>query len=968
MSNSTEVAYNLALARLLRHEGLNAQGEQRHTFGQARGQADVLLDFDDYAVVIEAEFGAPARADADKRFPPDRPAMVGGLPLRLAVAVGYPERLAELPESDTDSNLSAAKDLAISYRYYGDEWSEDTVGGVALLAEQLRDYWVQSDNGARIEEIVQKASTAIDQVAEVLARLDRNRGREPESPGTKALIWLNALVFHELLASHLDMSLLPAEHRQKTISRPDPAGSTADLLWQWKEILTINWWPIFHVAHETLRATPGSQASRLAMVVLIRTAREIVESGMIRRHDVAGRVFHRLLDSRKFLATNYTTIPAAIMLAGLAFEERGPRWSEIDFASVESVAGLRIVDPACGSGTLLMAAAQEVLKLARRAGTPAEQAPSIVRTILEEALYGFDVVPAAIHLAASTLCMAEARQVVKDMNLWRVRHDVSDGVARLGSLDFLSTSPSQGNAARLSLFDDEKPVTRRVTGTGEVEDSGVGMPPSAHLVIANPPYTRAGGPGDKKNTVWNPIFGSLFDKRDKEKMKKALKEALNGTAGSLYAGLGSAFVVLADEALDIGGRLAFVLPATMLTGSRWAPIRRLLVSKYTVEWVVVSHDSRNRSAKKGLPGRRWVSFSESTRIAEVLIVATRRQHRDRKSSSACFVNLLRNPDEPIEALGLTRKLLALRDGLAPLEPAAIDIGEATWGNAILVPQGDLPLDGGPWSLATFVQPELALIAKRIAVGKHGLLGSVPIADLGAFADLGPYHMQVKNPKYGLFTVRERPPAAAPAEWRLRAGMPALWHHKAVRNTCLAASADALLERRADRSRSDQDRMLEKSGRLHLAADLGMAPQRVAAVLTDDPMLGISSWISVIVRDPRFGTSEALCLWLNSTFGLLLRVMHGNRPYLGRSRVPHELARTMPVLDVDRLSSDQLAAATAVYADLKHRELLGFSAMAEDPVRREINERLCRDVLGIDPEIVTDITRMLALEPTLHARH
>lgn len=26
-------------------------------FGQVRGQADVLLDFDDYAVAIEAEFG-----------------------------------------------------------------------------------------------------------------------------------------------------------------------------------------------------------------------------------------------------------------------------------------------------------------------------------------------------------------------------------------------------------------------------------------------------------------------------------------------------------------------------------------------------------------------------------------------------------------------------------------------------------------------------------------------------------------------------------------------------------------------------------------------------------------------------------------------------------------------------------------------------------------------------------------------
>jgi len=46
---------------------------------------------------------------------------------------------------------------------------------------------------------------------------------------------------------------------------------------------------IFHVAREALQATPGSPSARQAMVMLIRTAREIVESGMIRRHDVAGR-------------------------------------------------------------------------------------------------------------------------------------------------------------------------------------------------------------------------------------------------------------------------------------------------------------------------------------------------------------------------------------------------------------------------------------------------------------------------------------------------------------------------------------------------------------------------------------------------------------------------------------------------------------------------------------------------------
>ena len=97
-------------------------------------------------------------------------------------------------------------------------------------------------------------------------------------------------------------------------------------------------------------------------------------------------------------------------------------------------------------------------------------------------------------------------------------------------------------------------------------------------------------------------------------MKTALRKTLDGTPASLYAGLGSAFVTLANEHLKIGGRLAFVLPATVLTGSRWLPIRELLLDRYDVEWVVVSHDSRNRTARAGLPGRRYVAFSESTGV------------------------------------------------------------------------------------------------------------------------------------------------------------------------------------------------------------------------------------------------------------------------------------------------------------------------------------------------------------------
>lgn len=958
MANATEIAYNLSLARLLRHEGLSAEGEQRRVFGGSRGQADVLLDFDEYAVVLEAEFGSPAKADADKRFPEDAPAIVNGLPVRLVVAIGYPQNLADLPESKTAENLAACTDLRIAYRYFGEPWGEETTGSVTNLAEVLRDYWIQSDNGAGIEETVRRADSAIKVASDILARVDSQDRSEQDGPATKALIWLNALLFQELLALHLDPALLPAEHRSKHILRPDPDGGPSHLIQQWGEILEINWWPIFHIARETLKTTP-SPTNQEAVRILKRAAAEIAETGTIRRHDIAGRIFHRLLDSRKFLATNYTTIPAAILLAGLAFDARSKCWDDIDFADPKSVAGLRIVDPACGSGTLLMAAVQEVIKRARRDGLRGSDEQELMRATLEDAVYGFDVVPAAIHLAASTLCMAESRQVIRDMNLWRVQHDVANGIPRLGSLDFLSGSLSGGSAARLGLFKEE--VSVQVTGTGEVVDdvATVAMPQRCHLVIANPPYTRAGGPGDQKNTLWNPIFGSLLDAGDAKKMQDALQKTLQKTPASLYAGLGSAFVVLANDTLHIDGRLAFVLPATMLTGSRWRGIRQLLLEQYCIDWVIVSHDSRNRGRVKGLPGRRLVSFSESTRIAEVMIVATRNNLLEVSQNTAYFVNLIRNPDEPVQAMTLTRKLLAMDEHMMALDPQAIDIGGINWGSVIAVPQKDLTDEA--WSYAAFAQAELIAAAKELCSSGYGPLPSIPISELGDIVHVGPYHMQIKNPTYGLFRIVETDDA-------LQAGIPALWHHKWTRNTTLESQADARLERRGDKDRATQDQMLKEQGRLHVACDLGMAPQRVAAVLTKTPMLGVSSWVTLVPKAPVRGKEEALCLWLNSTPGLLFRILHGNRPYLGRSRLPHELVRTLLVLDVNALSEKQLASAVFIYEDLKEKELQGFSGIENDPIRNELNTRLCREVLAIDPSGIDDLTRKLANEPTLHARH
>ena len=103
-------------------------------------------------------------------------------------------------------------------------------------------------------------------------------------------------------------------------------------------------------------------------------------------------------------------------------------------------------------------------------------------------------------------------------------------------------------------------------------------------------------------------------------------------------------------------------------------------------------------------------------------------------------------------------------------------------------------------------------------------------------------------------------------------------------------ANARLTERPDKSADAQAEMLQRAGRLQLARELGHAPQRVAAALADEAMLGVRSWITLLPRQLEPGKEEALCLWLNSTPGLLLRILCANRPYLGRSAVPHEVAR------------------------------------------------------------------------------
>ena len=977
-----ETVLNSTAAERLRELGLEAQSEQAVVDGKGkRHQIDILVELDDDVVAIEAEFapGRTVREDATKRLPP-RPLYWRGLPIRSAMTLTYPAEWQRQPESASKKALPAcatltfakgerqARDTTAPNDMFDEdeakiEWGTVQTGGLDAVAEILHDFWVASSRNELIGEIVDQASRAIETAANILSRANLWKSqKDDDTPATCALIWLNALLFQELLANDLDTDRLPEPHRGKRIPRPDAQTRPAGLIRQWDEILKINWWPIFEVARQTLSQVPSPRDAD-ALEILKPCAKEMAERRLIRRHDVAGRIFHRLLNSRKFLATNYTTIPAAVMLAGLAFDERQGTWTRTRWDDPKSVGRLRIVDPACGTGTLLMAAVQEILKRSRRSGASDKPQRAVVKAALEGTMRGYDVVPSAVHLTAATLSMAETRQMLKDMPLFLMAHDVKGKVARLGSLDFLERAPNHKQVRAQDMFPDAERDSSRTTGTGEKRHD-VNLPSDGcDLIICNPPYTRAGGPGSKENTDWNPLFGSVLSKKDAAKMQNALRRLLTPTPASLYAGLGSAFVVLADAAVKLGGRLALVLPATALTGSRWASIRTRLLERYAIEWVIVSHDSRYRSKTRTLPGRRFVAFSESTRIAETLIIATRRTDRDEHERTR-FVNLRRTPDEPIEALAITRMLLSRTERRVRKNESvwaeALEAPSRNWGETVTVKQSRLGADA--WAYAAFIQVRIAEAA--IGLRDAGQLGDceITMTRLGKLCRLGPAEMQIKNENQGLFDISE---TADPTVY----GEPALWHHSAQAIRTLETCANARLRPKADRGAEEQQAMLDEAGRLHIARELGHAPQRLAAVCTDESMLGVRSWITLNLNARDEGAEKTLCLWLNSTAGLVMRLIHANRPYLGRTGLPHELAETMPVLDVSKLSASQRTAGRKIFDDLRNRILKGFGEIDEDEVRIELDERLWTEVLKApDTTAVKKLRKALAREPTMSARH
>ena len=905
---SHEEVINVALARLLRERvGLTTAAETLH----GRARPDIVVRRADGPLVLEVELEPAATVDADAL------ARLGleidGQPVQTAFAVTVPGPLRQTDQRHLEQRLSTA---SLTWR----EWRLDGTSGPRLSgdvaelgAAAARAAPPAGNLEAAVEALdqgVRRAGSRLCQSPGTLARVAKVFSAPPgdEAANMAALVVINAMVFQERLASsNVAIQSISAARIGGVFSR-------LRLLMLWDAILEIDYYPIFSMARDVVAELSEVEAAEV-LDECAHTASRLLSMGAVGRHDLAGRIFNRLIADRKLLAAFYTSIPAATLLAGLALTPE--RWPVVDWDDAAHLRRLCVVDPACGTGTLLMAAYQQIVQnraaVHGLAGSTRTDGPEnsddseVHQALVEHTLFGADVVQAAIHLTAATLASMSPSVGFTQMQLHSLimGMDAVGGI-RLGSLDWLAAPEAQSSFSA---------TLEQIGATGSA--GSLVESPRADLVISNPPFTRRGSDGGKGEALARVLDLPAGDSEAKRAVARRTSALLKGTPANLTAGHGASFTVLADRLVKSDGRLALVLPVTALAGQSWRQVRAMLATRYEIELVVSSHD----------PDLRSMSFD--THIAEVLLLARRLRKGERPSGRGSFVNLWRAPRRETDALALVNAINAAttaplhRSDGPPVGGSPLFVGGEQWGVLL-----DGPVNDAPWTAARWKHGQTCQLATGLERGElwaadsSQVVAQIPIAPMEAVCHVGPQDRRIRG-SLGVFDSYHG--------WDGQAQFPALWAHSEKMHQGLVAEPNAQLFPQVGR---DHAPVWSQAGTLQVTSTIRYNSQRIMTARSTVRALGVNSWFTLTARDgdarTRTRQEIAIALWCNSTLGLLLHADNANLAQHGRGIRRKGMLQKLPTLNVRELQPWQLDEAEAIYRDFQDRTFQSFHRCAVDP--------------------------------------
>ena len=691
------------------------------------------------------------------------------------------------------------------------------------------------------------------------------------------------------------------EPQMKTILRLDKVAVASHpvevLAMAWDAILEKDYTPVFRPALAVLGALREDKAVGNAIRVLAECANRVADSLSELGYDHAGPLYHRILGSAKSDGAFYTNNLSAILLARLALTG-----DLIDWADPDAIAKLRIIDPACGTGTLLMACLQTI-----KAHVPGSEEleeterHALHKRIVEDVLCGLDINQHGVQLAACNMTLGAPTVDYERMNLVTMPHGPqAEGSPKAGSLEILTAAD---NAQDLSVF---TAPGRSLGGldAAQVNESEEIRFPLHDLdgVIMNAPFTD------------NAKRGRKFGKEALRQMQRHELDIRNRLAGRdpeaggviTINSISTFFTPLADRLIESDkGFLAKVLPVTACTSASGIAERRFLAERFHIERIVTTHDPKK------------IAFSENTSIHESLLICRRHPTDDRPPTE--FISLRKMPDSPEEAIEIAE---------------ALTTGQVEdWGRVCLWPADRV--QEGDWTPAQWYDGGLTATIREIErspllepVGlRHGV-GPAGQRIRDAYQKCEPDDEGAVRLFWSVSSKLRRSMCGEPEDWR-----------------CPKYGKEDLA-----------DRYWQKRSRVLVAERFDTVAGRLTALWTQCRSVG-SGWnpVSVYGRD----RAKALTVWWNATPARLMLLNQRTKKLTYASWSLAQL-RLIQVPKPENRAWDMLA---NVWNQVRDLELLPLREAEECEARRMI-DAAAAVALDIDEDEIADWRRRLASEPTI----
>ena len=739
-----------------------------------------------------------------------------------------------------------------------------------------------------------------------------------------SLLLMNAAMLHQRIAAG---AWLPGVDKLETIKVAPNAAQLA--LRQWNTITRHDFRPVLEPAIEVIwkvqdtgRESGLNKAMRHIAAEAERLAKDYADLGA----DYAGELFNRVMGNQASDGAYFTRPEAASLLARLALDAATP---DADWTDPRTWESNRVVDLACGSGTLLAASLTEMKRRAREGGMGERELAELQKLAVEKTITGLDFNPVSLQLAAAQLTAGNADVTYRNMGLHQMAYGPKDDNAsavRAGSLELLGQRRVIGMGDELDLDEQDIGSERlQIAQDDPTLEDAVDAVLGARVVIMNPPFTNRSNMGEKFS---GKIRDSLRKRVDGlERMLVQSDSELDGFVGK--TSIGPLFEALAEKCTDaVNGVVAMVRPTVLFTGPAALQMRQIFAKRFHIHTLLTCHQPGN------------VNLSQSTGINESLIIARRYEPRRIAKPPTRIINLDRMPADD-QTVG------ELHDHLVRCDTGLLSDG---WGEVSEWPVERI--EAGDWTAGVFRAPELAKAAFNLATHESLLRmedqNMVPSAVLGGGAQMRVFGQAEANAP-GVFPILHS--KSAEAQQAIRGVPDQHWAPKKPvprREWIEVPGADGP-------QHPDTARLITNhAAHLLVTAGQNTCTGRLTAVAQEEPCLG-RGWLPV--PGVTLEKAKAAAVFLNSTAGRLQLLRNAGRTLAYPKYEPAGLkAIRLPDLS-DRAIVDGLARcweATAETEVPQYRD-------GECDVRRIWDDAVA-DAMGWDKVWLSGLRQLLHKEP------